>query len=424
MSGASKIVIASVARTPIAKFCGSFASLTAPELGSIAIKGALSKLPANVIVREAFLGNVVSAGIGQAPARQAVLGAGLAESTICTTINKVCASGMKSVMLAAQTLQCNPPGVKGEALLAGGMESMSNVPRYLPDSRKGTMLGHVTLLDGVIHDGLWDVYGDQHMVSICRSMCFILFLCICLMASGSCQFQGMCAEKCAKDYSFSREDQDAYAKESYRRAQEALAAGVFEEVVPVSIPQRRGDPIVISLDEEPTAVNFDKLPTLKPAFDKSGTVTAANASSLNDGAAALVLMTEETAVDMGIQPLARILGYGDTARLPVDFTTAPSLAVPVALQHAGLTMEDVDYHEINEAFAVVALANSQLLNLDPSKVNVFGGAVALGHPIGMSGARIIGTLYDVLKHNDGAIGCASICNGGGGASAIVIERIN
>jgi acetyl-CoA C-acetyltransferase len=391
----SKIVIASVARTPIAKFCGSFASLTAPELGSIAIKGALSKLPPDLTVIEAYLGNVVSAGIGQAPARQAVLGAGLPESTICTTINKVCASGMKSVVLAAQTLQCSGDG---GAMLAGGMESMSNIPHYLPKSRSGTTLGHIQALDGVIHDGLWDIYNDQHM--------------------------GMCAEKCAQDYGFSREDQDAYAQESYRRAQQAVTSGFFEEIVDVTIPQRRGDAVVVSRDEEPHSVNFKQVPTLRPAFDKNGTVTAANASSLNDGAVALVLMTEQAALDMGIQPLARILGYGDAARSPVDFTTAPALAVPVALKNAGITMENVEYHEINEAFSVVALANMQLLSLDPSTVNVFGGAVALGHPIGMSGARIIGTLYDVLKQKDATIGCASICNGGGGASAIVIERMN
>jgi len=389
-------VIASVARTPIAKFCGSFSGLSAPELGSIAIKGALAKLPSDLTIREAFLGNVVSAGIGQAPARQAVLGAGLPESTIVTTVNKVCASGMKSVMLAAQTLQCVP---EGGALLAGGMESMSRIPHYLPNSRTGTTLGNAQLVDGVIHDGLWDCYNDQHM--------------------------GMCAEKCAIDYDFTREEQDAYSIESYKRAQEALAAGVFEEVVEVSIPQRRGDPIVVSQDEEPNSVKLDKLSSLKPAFDrKNGTVTAANASSLNDGAAALVLMTEQAATDMGVKPLARIRGYGDAARNPVDFTVAPSLAVPVACKNAGVELSDVEYHEINEAFAVVALANMVILDLEPSKVNVFGGAVALGHPIGMSGARIIGTLYDVLKQKDASIGCASICNGGGGASAIVIERMN
>jgi acetyl-CoA C-acetyltransferase len=399
-----KIVIASVARTPIGRFNGSFKSLKGSELGSIAIRGALDKLGAaaaggddlQIIIREAIMGNVVSAGMGQAPTRQAVLGAGLPESTICTTINKVCASGMKSIMLAAQSLQCGHEG----AMLAGGFESMSNIPHYLQNSRTGTPLGHGKLIDGVIHDGLWDIYNDQHM--------------------------GMCAEKCANDYNISREAQDEHAKESYLRAQQALQDGVFEEVVPVSVPQRRGDPLVITADEEPNATKLDKLATLKPAFDRSknGTVTAANSSSLNDGACALVIMTEQEALDRGLTPLARILGYGDAAQAPVDFTTAPSLAVPVALQHAGITLGDVDYHEINEAFSVVALANMQLMNLDASKVNVFGGAVSLGHPIGMSGARIVGNLINVLKHKDGSIGCASICNGGGGASAIILERMS
>lgn len=367
------------------------------ELAAVAIKGALARLPIDDLhVSEAIMGNVVSAGMGQAPTRQAVLFAGLPESTICTTVNKVCASGMKSVMLASQTLLCS--GSNGSAMLAGGFESMSNIPHYLAHSRTGTTLGNGTLIDGVIHDGLWDIYNDQHM--------------------------GMCAEKCAADYGISRQDQDEHAIESYRRAQAALEAGVFEEVVPVEVPQRRGDPIVVRHDEEPSSVNLDKIPALKPAFDrKAGTVTAANASSLNDGACALVLMTEQDALDRGISPLARIRGFGDAAQAPVDFTTTPSLAVPVALKNAGVTASDVEYHEINEAFSVVALANIQLLNLDPARVNVFGGAVSLGHPIGMSGARIIGTLYDVLKHKDASIGCASICNGGGGASAIVIERM-
>jgi acetyl-CoA C-acetyltransferase len=346
------------------------------------------------------MGNVVSAGMGQAPTRQAVMFAGLPESTVCTTINKVCASGMKSVMLASQSLAFSAGG-GGKAMLAGGFESMTNIPHYLANSRSGTALGNATLIDGVIHDGLWDLYNNQHM--------------------------GMCGEKCAKDYGISREDQDAYAIESYRRAMAALEAGVFEEVVPVEVPPKRsgGDPVIVSQDEEPHSVKLDKLPTLKPAFDrKNGTVTAANASSLNDGACAIVLMTEEDAIDKGIQPLARIRGFGDAEQAPVDFTTTPSLAVPVALKNAGCSLEDVDYHEINEAFSVVALANIQLMNLDPAKVNVFGGAVSLGHPIGMSGARIIGTLYDVLKQKDGSIGCASICNGGGGASAIVIERMS
>ena len=388
------IVIASIARTPIGKFCGSLQSLKGSDLGAVAIRGALAHLPDDLPIREAFLGNVVSAGMGQAPARQAVLGAGLPLSTICTTVNKVCASGLKATMLAAQSLQCQPEG----AVLAGGFESMSNIPHYLPNSRSGTTLGHVQLLDGAVFDGLWDVYNDQHM--------------------------GMCGEKCAKDYNFSREDQDAYAIESYRRAQAAIEAGVFEEVVPVEVPQRRGDPVVFAQDEEPKSIKLDKVPTLKPAFDrKNGTVTAANASPLNDGGAALVLMTDEEAASRGIQPLARILGYGDAEQDPVDFTTTPSMAVPVALKHAGLTATDVEYHEINEAFSVVALANMQLLNLEHSRVNAFGGAVALGHPIGMSGARILGTLYQVLKHKDATVGCASICNGGGGASAMIIERL-
>lgn len=341
-----------------------------------------------------LINSKVSAGMGQAPTRQAVLGAGLPETTICTTINKVCASGMKSVMMASQALQC---GSKG-AFLAGGFESMSNIPHYLQNSRTGTKLGNGKLIDGVVHDGLWDLYNDQHM--------------------------GMCGEKCAKDYNISRQDQDEYAIESYRRANAALEANVFDEVVPVEIPQRRGDPLIVAQDEEPGSVNVEKIKSLKPAFDRAhGSVTAANASSLNDGACALVLMTEEAAANVGAKPLAKIRGFGDAAQAPVDFTTAPALAVPVALRNAGIEASDVDYHEINEAFSVVALANMQLLNLDHARVNVFGGAVSLGHPIGMSGARIIGTLYDVLKHKDGSIGCASICNGGGGASAIVIERI-
>jgi acetyl-CoA C-acetyltransferase len=399
----TNVVICSIARTPIAKFCGSFASLKGSELGSIAIKGALAKLPENVHIREAFMGNVVSAGMGQAPCRQAVLGAGLPLGTICTTVNKVCASGMKAVILGTQTLQASSAsgGQPDYAILAGGFENMSQIPHYLKKSREGLSLGHGQLTDGLIFDGLWDVYNDQHM--------------------------GMCGEKCAKDYSFTREDQDEYTKESYRRALDAVNGSVFEEVVPVSVPPKRkgGTPIVVDKDEEPSALNLDKLSTLRPAFQsKDGTVTAANASSLNDGAAALVLMTEQAAAAHGITPLARIKGYGEAARDPVDFTTAPSLAVPVALSHAGLTMSDIDYHEINEAFAVVALANMKLLGLSHETVNVFGGAVALGHPIGMSGARIIGTLYNVLKQKEATFGCASICNGGGGASAVIIERLN
>ena len=331
-----------------------------------------------------------------------VIGADLPMSTVCTTINKVCASGMKTVMLASQMIQCGAlQDHPQNALLAGGFESMSNVPHYLLNSRSGTALGNATLTDGVIHDGLWDIYNNQHM--------------------------GMCAEKCAEDFNITRAEQDEFALESYRRAQQALATGVFqEEITAVTVPQRRGDgdPIVVDTDEEPSAVNMAKLPTLRPAFKRTdGTVTAANASSLNDGAAAMVIMGEDAAKALGLQPLARILGYGDAEQAPVDFTTSPSLAVPVAARNAGVELSDIDYHEINEAFSVVALANMQLLDLDPARVNVFGGAVSLGHPIGMSGARIIGTLYNVLKHKGGTIGCASICNGGGGASAIIIERL-
>ena len=402
----TNIVICSIARTPIAKLCGPFQALKASELGSIAIKGAVTKLTAagcsDVIIRESFMGNVVSAGIGQAPCRQAVMGAGLPEGTICTTINKVCASGMKAVMLATQSLQVANTNTPGYAMLAGGFESMSNIPHYLQKSREGFSLGHTQLTDGLIFDGLWDIYNNQHM--------------------------GMCGEKCAKDYAFSREDQDAYAIESYQRATAAVNAGVFEEIVPVEVPpKRRGGPsTIIDKDEQPDgSLNVEKIAKLNPAFDRqNGTVTAANASSLNDGAAAMILMTEDDANARGIAPLARIKGYGDAAQNPIDFTTTPSLAVPVALAHAGLALSDIDYHEINEAFAVVALANMKIMNLQHDRVNVFGGAVALGHPIGMSGARIIGTLYNVLKQKDATFGCASICNGGGGASAIVIERIN
>eukprot|EP00591_Stephanopyxis_turris_P001486 CAMPEP_0195509510 /NCGR_PEP_ID=MMETSP0794_2-20130614/2424_1 /TAXON_ID=515487 /ORGANISM="Stephanopyxis turris, Strain CCMP 815" /LENGTH=420 /DNA_ID=CAMNT_0040636749 /DNA_START=110 /DNA_END=1373 /DNA_ORIENTATION=- len=418
----SPTVIVSMARTPIAKFCGSFQSLTAPELGSIAIRGALDKLEgSDLSVDEAYLGNVISAGIGQAPARQreannfsrdppnicintkqAIMGANLPTSTICTTINKVCASGMKATMVASQSISLDPSRV----LISGGFESMSNAPHYLPKSRNPYKLGNSTVLDGVIHDGLWDVYKNQHM--------------------------GMCGEKCAVDYGISREEQDEYAIGSYTRAQSAMRGGKFEdEIVSVSIPQRKGaNPTIVSTDEEISGDGkiLDKIPTLRPAFqtDGSGTITAGNASSLNDGASALVLMSEEKARSLDITPLARILGFGDAEQSPEDFTTAPSLAIPKALQNASntMTLNDVDYHEINEAFSVVSLANIKILDLDPTTVNVFGGAVALGHPIGSSGARIIATLISVLKDRDGTVGCASICNGGGGASAIVIERLH
>ncbi|KAL7477943.1 hypothetical protein ACHAW6_003732 [Cyclotella cf. meneghiniana] len=403
----SHAVIVSIARTPIGKFRGSLSHLTAPQLGSVAIRGALSRLGDAGVPKivEAYMGNVLQAGVGQAPCRQAVLGAGLEEDVVCTTVNKVCASGMKSITLAAQTIELGHHKRSHHphtALLAGGMESMSQTPHYLPASRAGTPLGHSTLIDGIVRDGLWDPYDDVHM--------------------------GDCAEKCAVDYGISREDQDRYAAESYRRAREGMDMNVWEEIVPVDGPKKKnrdgGDGELIACDEEPYSVNLDKLPSLRPAFQKDGTVTAGNASSINDGAAALLLMDENQALDMGLTPLARIRGYADAEGPPAQFTTAPSKAVPMAVQRAGMTLNDVEYHEINEAFSVVAIVNCMLLNLDMARVNVFGGAVAMGHPIGMSGARIVGSLYDVLKRSGASVGCASICNGGGGASAIVLERLS
>eukprot|EP00986_Skeletonema_menzelii_P011430 scaffold5877_cov148-Skeletonema_menzelii.AAC.6 len=404
----SHAVIVSFARTPISKFQGGLSHLTAPQLGAAAIKGAIARMSNDIDnkpkIVEAYLGNVLSAGVGQAPCRQAVLGAGLPENTICTTVNKVCASGMKSIMLAAQTIEANVHKTSDPiAVLAGGMESMSNTPHYLPTSRTGTNLGHAKLIDGIIHDGLWDPYGDVHM--------------------------GNCAEKCAVEYNISREDQDRYAIESYNRARDAIESGAFDdEIVPVEGPKKRGKssdpPDMISVDEEPTSVNLEKLPKLRSAFQKDGTVTAGNASSINDGASAFILMGEEQAISLGLTPLARIVSYADAEGAPDQFTTAPASAVPIAVDRAGMTLQDIEYHEINEAFSVVALANSMILNLDMNKVNVMGGAVSLGHPIGMSGARIVGTLYQVLKKSDATVGAASICNGGGGASAIVLERLN
>ncbi|CAM9683446.1 unnamed protein product [Pylaiella littoralis] len=397
-STATDAVIVSLARTPIGKFGGTMSALSAPKLGAIAIREAVSRAPGlkQESVEEVFMGNVVSAGAGQAPARQAAIYAGLPESVPCTTINKVCASGMKSVMLAAQSLSLGHRGV----MVAGGFESMSNVPYYLPKARTGLRLGNGTVVDGIVHDGLWDVYNDHHM--------------------------GICAEKCSAAHGISREEQDKHATESYERAALAWERGHFdEETVAVEIPSRRGPQTAVSKDEEYTNIDLGKLKGLRPAFQpEGGTVTAANASSLNDGAAVLVLMSAGSrAKDLGVKPLARIRGYADAARAPVEFTVAPSDAVPMALENAGISLRDVDFHEINEAFSVVALANMQILDLDPAKVNVNGGAVALGHPIGASGARIICSLYHVLKQNDGTVGCASICNGGGGASAIVIERL-
>ncbi|GMH63847.1 hypothetical protein TrST_g14091 [Triparma strigata] len=400
MSSIARPVIVSFKRTAIAPFNGSLSSVGAPALASATISAQLAslaesssgKFSAESIV-DITLGNVVSSGIGQAPARQAWKGAGGHNGGQCTTINKVCASGMKAAMYASQNIMLG-----SGPQLAGGFESMSKIPHYLPAMRTGMKLGPGEVQDGIIKDGLWDVYNNQHM--------------------------GMCGEKCAEDYGITREDQDAYAVESYRRANAAIEAGKFkDEICDVTVKGRRGD-TVVSEDAEPGNFNVDKMGSLRAAFKReNGTVTAANASSLNDGAASMVMMSEEDAAAFGLTPIARILGFGDAEQAPEDFTTAPALAVPRALAHAGVSLSDVDYHEINEAFSVVALANMKLMDLDPSRVNVNGGAVALGHPIGCSGARIIGTLINVLKQNDATIGCASICNGGGGASALIVERM-
>lgn len=390
-----EVYIISAVRTPIGSFGGSLSSLTAIELGSAAIKGALAK--ANVDAKEVdevFMGNVVSANLGQAPARQAAIGAGLGFNVPCTTVNKVCSSGMKSVMFGAQSIMLG----HADTIVAGGMESMSNIPYYIPQARYGYKYGNGELVDGLLKDGLWEVYNKFPM--------------------------GNCADNTAKEMNISREMQDEYAINSYKRVAAATEAGHFkDEIVPVEVPQRKGDPIVVSEDEEYKNVNFDKIPTLRPVFSKEGTVTAANASTINDGASALILMSKEKADALGLKPIAKIRGFGDAAQDPIWFTTAPSLAIPIAMKRAGVSKEEVDYFEINEAFSAVALANNQELNLDPSKVNVFGGAVALGHPLGASGARIMATLHSVLRNKNGNIGVAGICNGGGGASAIVIEKM-
>jgi acetyl-CoA C-acetyltransferase len=390
-----EVVIVSVARTPIGAFNGTLASKTATELGSLVIRTAMEKVKLDPnTVDEVFMGNVISANLGQAPATQASIGAGISNDTPTTTVNKVCASGMKAIMLGAQSIQLG----QNEIVVAGGMESMSNVPYYLPNNRSGAKLGHGKVIDGIIRDGLWDVYKDYHM--------------------------GNAAELCASEMNISREAQDAYAIESYQRAAAAWKAGKFDaEIAAVEIPVRGKDPILVKEDEDFTKVNFEKLAQLKPVFDKNGTVTAANASNLNDGASAVILMSKEKADALGIKPLARILGYADAQQAPEWFTTAPAKAIPLAMHRAGIKPEDVDFYEINEAFAVVCVANNQLLNLDPAKVNVYGGGVSIGHPIGSSGARIVATLTSVLHQEGGKIGVAGICNGGGGASAIVIERI-
>jgi acetyl-CoA C-acetyltransferase len=348
----------------------------------------------NKIVDEVFMGNVLQANLGQAPARQAAIFAGISKDVACTTINKVCASGMKSIMIAAQTIMCGD----NDVVIAGGMENMSNVPHYFAQSRTGQKLGDMKLLDGMVKDGLIDVYGKVHM--------------------------GVCAETCAKDMQFSREEQDAFAIESYNRSTNSWVTGKFtDEVIPVEVPQRRGDALIISEDEEYKNMNMEKIPVLRPVFDKEGTITAANASTLNDGASALVLMSAEKATTLNIKPIAKIRSYADAAHEPEWFTTAPSKALPIAIAKAGLTSNNIDYYELNEAFSVVGLANIKILGLDANKVNVNGGGVSLGHPLGSSGSRIIVTLINVLKQNKGKIGAAGICNGGGGASAMVIELI-
>ena len=389
-----EVVIVSVARTPIGSFLGSLSTIPAPKLGSIAIEGALSKINLSPDkVEEVFMGNVVSAGLGQAPARQAAILAGIPNSVPCTTVNKVCASGMKSIMLAAQTIAIGD----AEIVVAGGMENMSLIPHY-HNARKGSKFGGITMEDGLQKDGLTDVY-DQ-----------------CAM--------GVFADNCATKYEFSREDQDAFAIESYNRSAKAWKNGNFDdEIVPVSIPQRRGEPILFKEDEEYKNIKLDKVPNLRPAFTKEGTVTAANASTINDGAAALILMSAKKAKELNLTPIAKIKGYADAAHEPEWFTTAPAKALPKALAKAKTKIEDVDYYELNEAFSVVGLANMKILGLSPDKVNVNGGAVSLGHPLGVSGARIVIALTSILKQNNAKIGAAGICNGGGGASAIVIERI-
>lgn len=391
----NKIYIISAVRTPLGSFGGSLSGFSATQLGSIAIKGALEK--ANITaeaVEEVYFGNVVQANLGQAPARQAALGANIGINVPCTTINKVCSSGMKSIMLAAQSIMAG----HGDVLIAGGMESMSNIPFYLPNMRWGAKYGSVNAIDGLQKDGLTDAYNHQAM--------------------------GNSADATAVKFGFTREDQDEFAINSYKRSAKATEAGKFsEEIIPVSIPQRKGDPIIMSEDEEYKSVNFAKIPALRPAFSKEGTVTAANASTINDGASALVLASEAAVKKYNLKPIAEILSFADAAHEPEWFTTAPTLAAPKALKLAGLTKEDVDYYEVNEAFAVVTMAFNKELGIDASKVNVNGGAVSLGHPLGASGARIVTTLAHVLKQNNGSIGCATLCNGGGGASAIVIKKL-
>ncbi|KAK4178642.1 putative acetyl-CoA acetyltransferase [Triangularia setosa] len=398
MAGLPPVYIVSAARTPLGSFLGSLSSLTAIQLGSHAIKSAVERVPEikPEDVEEVFFGNVLSANLGQAPARQCAIGGGLSDSVPCTTINKVCASGLKAIILGAQTI------ITGNAdiVVAGGTESMSNTPHYLPNLRTGTKYGDAGLIDGVQKDGLRDAYGKQELM-------------------------GMQGELCSQEHNLSREAQDEYAIKTYQKAQAATEAGLFTEIAPIEVPGGRGKPAIkIDRDEEVKNLNIEKLKTVRPVFiPNGGTVTAANAAPINDGAAAVVLVSERKLKELNIKPLAKILGWGDAARDPARFTIAPALAIPKAIKHAGITADNVDYYEINEAFSVVALANIQLLGLDAEKVNVFGGSVAIGHPLGASGARIVTTLTSVLKEKKGKIGVAGICNGGGGASALVIENL-
>ena len=389
-----EVVIVSVGRTPIGSFMGSLSKITAPKLGAIAIKGALNKINLNPnLVDEVFMGNVVSAGLGQAPARQAAILAGISETVPCTTINKVCSSGMKAVMLAAQSIALGDTSIA----VAGGMENMSLIPHYL-HGRQGTKFGPTTLEDGMQKDGLVDAYDNVAM--------------------------GVCADACATKFGFSREDQDAYAIQSYQRSSEAWKLGKFsDEIIPVEIPQRKGPSVVMTKDEEYKNVKMEKIPSLRAAFSKDGTVTAANASTINDGGAALILMSVEKARELKLSPIAKIKSFADAAHEPKWFTTAPSKAIPKALEKIEMSINEIEYFELNEAFSVVGLANMKILDLKNNRVNVNGGAVSLGHPLGVSGARIIISLISVLKQNKAKIGAAGICNGGGGASAMIIESL-
>lgn len=389
-----EVVIVSAVRTPIGSFLGSLSSVPAPKLGAGAIKGALDKIDLNPeLVDEVLMGNVVQAGTGQAPARQAAIYAGIPDTVPCTTVNKVCSSGMKAVMQAAQAIQLGD----AEIVVAGGMENMSAIPHYY-HARSATKFGPATMEDGMQKDGLVDAYDKNAM--------------------------GVCADLCATEHNFSREDQDAFAVQSYNRSGNSWDSGKFDnEVVPVEVPQRRGEPVIVSKDEEYLNVKMEKIPSLRPAFTKDGTVTAANASTINDGAAALVLMSKTKAEELGLSPIATIKGYADAAQEPQWFTTAPAKALPKALDKAKVSLDDIEYFEFNEAFSVVGLANMKILGLTDDKVNVNGGAVSLGHPLGCSGARILVTLINVLHQNNAKLGAAAICNGGGGASAMVIERV-